>query len=436
MQRTNIGRLGFWGVSAALGAVSLLAGCGEVKSLGENEGGSVGTPKDESGGGAGASTAAGGASNGGTSSAGGAGEDSTRTPYPLAPSVPISRDCSCADETMVCNAASECVPRCDSGGHCARWRLDREVSDLYAEDGILFLLEGPTRDRLGNLLDTPQRLMRTDFTVTLPTSFAELPPSVDSSILGRWNQVTYVKAGGIYAVADGLGAMTRIPTPGAIYAATFAQGTLYFSAPGGIWEMKVDTETTPRHILDIDYGVGTNYANLVAGDTLWFQNGDPNSVCVLSSSPAGFECRAAEGGGFAFPRVVHGNDAFVADYHGSIFRERFAEDSLFNLYVRDQRKVVITNFYDVAYLNQRLYAQVDQERLISFSTEFASDPWDEVSPAVLAAASGNHAELGFEAGLVKFRVEAHHGVYWVQQLADPNVSRYAFFRLFDTAVEH
>ncbi|HET9934105.1 MAG TPA: hypothetical protein VFQ35_25560, partial [Polyangiaceae bacterium] len=332
MERTIIG-LGFWGVSYVLGAVSLLAGCGEVKSLGENMGGNAGTSALGSGGvaGVGADTSpvgsggAAGAGAGGTHA--GTGGSATGTPYPLAPSVPVGRNCGCDEESQVCNAASECVPRCDAEGHCAKWLLDREVSDFYVDVGTLLFLEAPTRDRLGNLLDKPQHLMYADFTLDSPIWRVELPPSSESSILGHWNHVTYVRAGGIYAVPDDVAPGStvenmRIETPDTIYAAAFAQGTLYFAAPGGIWQMNVDTEPTPRHILDVDYGASTNYANLVIGDALWFQNGKADQVCVFSSAGPSVECKPTQGGGFAFPQAAHGNDAFVGEYHGSVFRER------------------------------------------------------------------------------------------------------------------
>lgn len=451
MNRSTIAQLGFWGGSVGLGAVSLLVGCGNLQSLGENLSGSGGTDVLTSGGRADVSGNGGSKDFGGTTSAGGAPgaggnlskpirgtQSPTGTPYPLAPSVPVSQSCVCADDTLICNAASECVPRCDAEGHCARWFLERGVADLYADFTTILFLGEPTRDSSGELLGTPQHLMRADFTLGAGITIADLPPSGESSILGRRNHVTYVKADGLYAVTDALYQVTRIETPEPVYSAAFAQGMLYFAAPGGIWEMNVDTESTPRHVVDIDYTKWTHPDHpddiVAGGDTLWFRAGNGQDLCVRSIGDVSMECRTPTFMHFLPPRVALGRDGFVTDYTGLVYRETFPKEELVYLYGDTQ--TVLSNFFDLVYLNQRLYTYAyterDQYRVFSFSSEIRSEPRDEISQAIVAAMSGDHPEFGFQHGLVKFRV-SELGIYWVPEFADPQVPRYAFFKLFQQA---
>ena len=226
-----------WGALALLTA----AGCGVVANLGDNpevggEGGNGGdggelvaggtmntggTTANQGGTGAGSNggaavTAGTGGSqspvvNGGGEGGGsGAGGDSPGPlSYPLEPTIPISADCTCADAASVCNAQDECVPRCEPGGVCAVWRVERGLtSTLVNGDDIYFVLAA-AHDLFGNAVDGDdgkETLWKARYPDLAPTKVGALPDE-RSLLIGRVGNTTYVQGGyngsvSLHALAD------------------------------------------------------------------------------------------------------------------------------------------------------------------------------------------------------------------------------------------
>jgi hypothetical protein len=140
---------GHLGVATVLAVVGCSGG-----NLGDNPSGGSGGARADSGGRSnrGGTNPTGGEVAGGAAGAGVA--ETGGTPavvaYPLLPTTPVSADCSCGDDNYVCNAANQCVPRCDSNGACAVWRVERAVTGLLtSEDTVYFVLEAE-HDLFGN----------------------------------------------------------------------------------------------------------------------------------------------------------------------------------------------------------------------------------------------------------------------------------------------
>jgi hypothetical protein len=194
---------GVFGSCSALALLTAL-GCGEVSNLGTNPepsgGDSSGDPIGGGGlgnadagtsaaGGHGGKQAGGAPANGGQGGMahggdgqggdgqGGDGVDTGPLPYPLNPTVPISADCRCADTTLTCNAGGQCVPRCEPGGVCAVWRVERSVAMLGTGDDTVYYTVSGERDELGNVLPGQagrESLWRAHYPDLAPTKVAVL----------------------------------------------------------------------------------------------------------------------------------------------------------------------------------------------------------------------------------------------------------------------
>jgi len=151
-------------LAATLG---LVVSCGgDVRNLGSDAGGANsatggsaavatgGSPAVATGGSGIADIGIGGwLSTGGQSNTGGetsTGGQSSVTPYITDPTLPIDPTCTCDSSDKICNAARECVPRCDDAGRCARWLANHAVKDLFVEGTSLYYLVAATTDPLGN----------------------------------------------------------------------------------------------------------------------------------------------------------------------------------------------------------------------------------------------------------------------------------------------
>jgi hypothetical protein len=136
-------------------------------------------------------------STGGQGNTGGetnTGGQSSVPPYITDPTLPVDPTCTCESSDKICNAASECVPRCDDAGRCARWLANRAVQDLFVEGAFLYYVVAATTDPLGNPA-TNGALYRVETPVGTPTLVASGLGNPDK-ILGRYKNTTVIRTTG------------------------------------------------------------------------------------------------------------------------------------------------------------------------------------------------------------------------------------------------
>lgn len=252
------------------------ASCGDVKSLGENradagEGGSNGDmnaggePGSGSGGKVGETPAGGGHDGGGLGvegGQGGRGIDPGPLPYPLYPTLPISADCSCDDDDLVCNAADECVPRCEPGGVCAMWRVDGAVlSWLTSEDVVYFVTPGQLDD-LGEPLpgEAGQNTLWTfNETSSAPTKLAAVAGR-NHGLLAHFSGKTYV---GTYI--EDVQTVIAVDDDGTVAERALPDSAVHFTVSrDGVFTIAFDG-SIDRLTLSPDGSFGAAFENVVPG---------------------------------------------------------------------------------------------------------------------------------------------------------------------------
>jgi hypothetical protein len=296
-----------WGA----GALALLtaAGCGVVADLGENprgdggEGGDGGEPvaagtnaggstANQGGTGAGgnggalAGAGAGGShapviEGGGEGGGSGAGNDPPDLlPYPLQPTIPISADCSCANASSVCNAQNQCVPRCEPGGVCAVWRIERGfTSTLVNGDDMYFVLAAP-HDLFGNPVEGDEgkeTLWKARYPDLAPTKIAALP-GVSNQLVGHVGNTTYSRAwyngdASLVALADdGTTTARELPPNMAGFPRVTEAGAFAMAIDGSIAKLEVNGDGSfGQGFVPAVPAPGVNGIpyDLFVGDRLW-----------------------------------------------------------------------------------------------------------------------------------------------------------------------
>lgn len=301
--------LGGWGALALLTA----AGCGVVANLGENpatkgdggQGGDAGYGSEPiaAGTNAGGSTAnqggTGAVGNGGALATAGTGgsqppvidgggegggsgagnETIDLIPYPLQPTIPISADCTCADADSVCNALNQCVPRCEPGGVCAVWRIERGFTSTLVNGDDIFFVLAAARDSFGNPVegdDGKETLWKARYPDLAPTKIGALG-SDWSQLVGRVGNKTYAQvwsnaSSSLVALADdGTRAARELPAD-TISARVTAAGAFAMSSDGSIAKLEIsgDGAFGQGFVPALPaFAEGGTAAELFVGDRLW-----------------------------------------------------------------------------------------------------------------------------------------------------------------------
>jgi hypothetical protein len=441
-------RSGLFGLSydshcaVAAGLLLALAGCGEVQSLGENMGGAApgsgGAGSNSQGGSSGGATSPTGGAAGsaaGSASAPGAGGKASSLAYPLAPSVPIDAACQCGDESLVCNAASQCVPRCDADGDCALWLIPREPAALWIEGSSLYVLETSTHDMLGNPLANPQRLLRADAaTNTAPTPVAELPPSSNDDrsgrILGRSGGTTYVETDGIFAVTDA-GTVGAVLAPEAYFDAALRGDSLFFTATDGIWFIDLQGRA-PARVLPMPLVASPADPRLFAGDALWFKDGQQACKVDIRTIPATLDCDPTLP---LLPFADREPSGFFTDYGGNeVFRQEPGKPP-FRLFLTNQLPRVRLMHLIVsppALHGDSIYVAVQglEPHLVSVSAQSVNSPVDVLPLAVAKPLFSSQPSLGYADSTMLYVVN-DAGLFWTQRFntyAEQGLSRYVFHK--------
>ena len=308
-----------WRLGGLVCLAAIYAACGgqQTHNLGENANAGAGG----AGAGAGTTTANGGAGGNGTPGfkppgIGGNGEGGVgavpatlggTTPvkysYPIQPTQPIDPNCTCASSAQICNAAKECVDRCDGQGRCAMWLVNRAVTAMIEEASTVYYAIMPTTDPLGNR-SNDAALYRVTYPAGTPEVIASGLDFVDQ-ILGRYQGITYLhvgwlKSGKILAVTDN-GETTVVDacaddSTGSSRASLRGQWLTYVSADR-VKVMRVDLagNRTPEVLVDVSNvsppptdptAVTRLRETYVLDDVIWYK-GDYLGTCWIDiSDPA------------------------------------------------------------------------------------------------------------------------------------------------------
>jgi hypothetical protein len=211
---------------------------------------------------------------------GGAGSDSTDpVPYPLQPTAPISADCTCADADSVCNALNECVPRCEPGGVCAVWRIERGfTSTLVNGDDIYFVLAA-AHDLFGNPVagdEGKETLWKARYPDLAPTKLGALAVK-PSYLVGRVGNTSYLQGGyfgsmSLQALADDGTLTTREMPANTIVTRVTAAGAFAMSSDGSIAKLEIggDGSLGQGFVPAVPaLAQGRTPTDLFVGDRLW-----------------------------------------------------------------------------------------------------------------------------------------------------------------------
>jgi len=178
----------------------------------------------------------------------------------LNPTVPISADCSCTDAASVCNAAGQCVPRCEPGGVCAAWRVDRGVLGTVTSNDTLYYVVAGQHDDLGNPLPGEagqESLWRVHYPEPTPTKVAMLG-GARNLLLAHFSDTTYLRTfdKSVLAVKDS----------GSLVKHDLANDTGGISvSPDGVFTLAQDG-TISRLALAADGSFGASFDSVLPGE--------------------------------------------------------------------------------------------------------------------------------------------------------------------------
>ncbi len=180
---------------------------------------------------------------GGGSGAGG--EPTALVPYPLQPTAPISADCTCVDADSVCNAQNLCVPRCEPGGVCAVWRIERGFTSTLADGDDIYFVLAAAHDLFGNHVggdEGKETLWKARYPDLAPTKLEALADE-RNKLVGHVGNKTYVWSSGassLQALADD-GTLTAHEVPAdARFTSVTAAGAFAMLADGSISKLEVN----------------------------------------------------------------------------------------------------------------------------------------------------------------------------------------------------
>lgn len=114
-------------------------------------------------------------------------------PYPLNPTLPLDPSCHCASPSQICDAAKQCVERCDGEGHCARWLANGQITDLFVEGNTVYYTSlGKLGSPGGSGSGSERELYRVEFPNGTPSRVAQNLGNA-LTILGRYQGATYLQ---------------------------------------------------------------------------------------------------------------------------------------------------------------------------------------------------------------------------------------------------
>jgi hypothetical protein len=223
---------------------------------------------------------------------GAAGAVSAPLPYPWDPTLPLDPDCTCSSSDEVCNAAGQCVPRCDEAGRCAAWLVSGPVQSLYAGGSTLYFTTPPETDPLGNPV-TKGTLWRVEDSDAQPERVSNAVGAADNlpdylRIVGRNGDATYIVAGwepAVYEVTDA-GAARALATSSEDYflKVVVTSSAVFYTTPSGLWRTRYEGDAPPEQMIPFS-GETPLLQQLGADEQVWYATGTELYVFDPESTP-------------------------------------------------------------------------------------------------------------------------------------------------------
>jgi len=423
--------MGGGGSGNAIGGTSPNAG-GRSGQAGGGHGGNVAS------GGHGGKVASGGKNRG--QAGGGEGGDTTDSalPYPLNPTLPINPDCSCADEASVCNAAGQCVPRCEPGGVCAVWRVDRDVLSTLTSDDVLYFTVAAAHDDLGNPLPGEagqDSLWKVHYPDGAPTKLAMFEGDQHSLLAhfsGKtWLSIAHSGSTSVTAIGDDGSVVERTLPDAAVDVAVNAAGVFTLALDGSI----------DRLAIGADGALGTAFENVVPGegdvandidhrvfvsDRLWRQHGSQLCSFDLANLQVAPHCADGEYAwifGATGSRIVALGE--LGPYVSALDVDQQTSRLLWQSPTFQQIGGTMAAGFITGWVTE--YPDLGASMLVRFPTDgIARSPTPLIDQDVVRAMARVSGDLGVQVRPPAVTADA---VYWTQWLYDPRgpgASRYIF----------
>jgi hypothetical protein len=409
---------------------------GKMRSLGDQQeaGGAAGKGTQSMGGNVSGSAGIGGVSSGtGGRGLGVAGNDAL-VPYVQEPTLPIDPTCTCPSPAEICNAARQCVPRCDAAGRCAMWLSPHGVKDLYIDGSTVFVLVAPTSDDLGNPIGDGS-LYRAEYPNGTPTLVATGIQD-PSTILGRHNGVTVIgtayPSNSTIRVTDAGNIASIVSDTRGVNPAMLQNWLAYADASGTkVWGIDLDGDPMPQLLVDLQTtnadDIQSRYVNdiQILDDYFWFElvgeAAYSTLACYLNRAnlALGPTCSAP---GWIEPYEIfatHGNHLFGAEgAPRSLESLDIDGKSLMKLFSGE-----LLSITGATYSNGWLYSiSRDTKQLVRFPSTVGRLP-QEVLPTSIVQSAFYPGDATNSSG--DFAVGAKE-ILWVQGVTDFNQPQYIF----------
>jgi len=341
--------------------------------------------------------------------------------YPQNPTVPVDPTCTCSDASKICNAAKQCVSRCDSSGACAKWLTNRGIADLFLDGTTLYYTTAPKSDALGNPGNDGSL-----YCVEYPNGEPLLVAAALGNarvILGRYEGATFLYSAvsqqpGIYRVTDA-GVVTQVASLQLSNAVGTMRGAwiLYVDATK-LYAINLASSLSPQLLVEVpkvDSSLDITIVNpQILDDYFWYgtASGEWCSIPKLSTA-GGATCTPGPTGMSVYNILGSAaNEVFVDSMGGLVRAADIAGKSLRFLYTGE---LASSSFYDAGWLYSREYSP-STIRLVRYPTTVGHLP-QEVLSYLIATPSLNQGG--------PFQVNAN-GIFWSQPLDDMNNNQYIF----------
>jgi hypothetical protein len=218
------------------------------------------------------------------------------TPYVLNPTLPIDPTCTCDSSDEVCNAARQCVPRCDDDNHCVRWLAYQPVNDMLVDGTTLYFTEEAIPDPVGNP-GTNGALLRVDPSDVTPTLIAG---TLDNPvrIIGRYLGTTYVQTQSQFSES---GPIVRVTDSGETTVVDSAHGNdgsmlghwLVYATPDNTELRGIDLDAAQQQPIVLYKSTSVNNPLVMQDIVLFHDSGSSICSVTLANPAAGASCIAS-----------------------------------------------------------------------------------------------------------------------------------------------
>lgn len=213
-------------------------------------------------------------------------------PYPLEPTTPIAANCSCEDDSNVCNAAGKCVPRCEPDGTCAVWKVDRSIRGTLTSSDTLYFVLAAERDLFGNpvLGDAGhESLWKAHYPELAPTRVALLEGEANVPLFHLGAKTYLLALKNLLSVVDESGTVATHEAPSELqFFSVSRDGAFGTAANGRIDQLPLTQDGwfgTEFSTVVPAHGVPSTWLRILATDRVWQQYAD--QLCSYDPSDFG-----------------------------------------------------------------------------------------------------------------------------------------------------